>query len=309
MTSKDNPLPLVGIQSYKGGVGKSTVAALTAMSLARQGRIVCLLDLDLLAAGLHHLLGLPGRNGAIVDFLLEGRDERSGPLAAKDVCHTICPSLLGECDTPLYMVFGRADIEDARAMVGYLLAEERAGLLQARLEVLLEELRSVFGIELFVLDCPPALFGMSAAARALVKEHRGVMLHVAGPTRQDLEGSRMMLNELSPPEERGGWTEVFMLNRCPAAFRRGKGKIKLNVARALARVDDPTGMDSGHIGLILNWLESLEVAELPDDPKVDLLARVAGDEEPDPVFDDKLQEMVSRLVELAWSRTRHEDPS
>ncbi|MCB4366157.1 hypothetical protein KIH07_20675 [Hydrogenophaga taeniospiralis] len=59
--------------SLKGGVGRSTALSVTAADLARRGRNVLVIDLDLEAPGLGHLLLEGGRlpDYGVVDFLVE----------------------------------------------------------------------------------------------------------------------------------------------------------------------------------------------------------------------------------------------
>ena len=64
-------VPVVGFHSFKGGVGRTTSAALLAYLAACAGKLVVLLDLDLEAPGLHHVLGLPTAEAGVLDYVLE----------------------------------------------------------------------------------------------------------------------------------------------------------------------------------------------------------------------------------------------
>ncbi len=65
--------PVVAFYSFKGGVGRSTSAALAALTLAREGKRVVVLDLDLEAPGIEGSFSIPQSDirAGIVDFLLE----------------------------------------------------------------------------------------------------------------------------------------------------------------------------------------------------------------------------------------------
>lgn len=77
--SDENPKawpPVVAFYSFKGGVGRTTTAALTALTLAREGKRVVVVDLDLEAPGIEGYFFAPGDpkgtvNAGVVDYLLE----------------------------------------------------------------------------------------------------------------------------------------------------------------------------------------------------------------------------------------------
>ena len=86
MTSATEPVrlaaPFVLVTGGKGGVGKTTLAANLGVQLAREGRRVLVVDLDLGLANVNVLLGL--ESGATVEDVFAGRAElrdcvRSGP--------------------------------------------------------------------------------------------------------------------------------------------------------------------------------------------------------------------------------------
>ncbi len=77
--SDENPEgwpPVVAFYSFKGGVGRTTTAALTALTLAREGKRVVVVDLDLEAPGIEGYFFAPDDpngtvNAGVVDYLLE----------------------------------------------------------------------------------------------------------------------------------------------------------------------------------------------------------------------------------------------
>lgn len=63
LLSKDNPVEFIAIASGKGGVGKSTVAANLAVSLAREGKRVGLVDADIYGFSIPDMMGINERPG------------------------------------------------------------------------------------------------------------------------------------------------------------------------------------------------------------------------------------------------------
>lgn len=62
---------IIPVASGKGGVGKSTVTANLAIALARSGRTVAAVDLDLGASNLHTCLGVRNTGDGVATFLLK----------------------------------------------------------------------------------------------------------------------------------------------------------------------------------------------------------------------------------------------
>ncbi len=56
---------IIGFYAYKGGTGRSLCAAHTAWALAREGRRVVLIDMDLTAPSQWALLGRPPAPGLV----------------------------------------------------------------------------------------------------------------------------------------------------------------------------------------------------------------------------------------------------
>ncbi len=48
----------LGVHSFKGGTGKSTITANIALSLAERGKNVCVIDMDLAGPGIHVMFGI-----------------------------------------------------------------------------------------------------------------------------------------------------------------------------------------------------------------------------------------------------------
>jgi len=214
-------LPLISVHSYRGGVGKTTVTALLGAAMVLQGHRVCLVDLDLVAPGLSWIFSTQPEK-AILDYLLidpvTGRRQASATELVRELRTPLVPERGG-----LAGILGRPDPGNARSIQAYLMAEVRTGLPGACLEHLLlgvqeDSAQSRRRFDLFILDTPPSLFGLSSGARDLVKKHAGVEVFVAGPTVQDLAAVPEMILPLTDgadDDQDASATPAFILNAYP----------------------------------------------------------------------------------------------
>lgn len=97
--SKNPPLQLpfrqiIAVASGKGGVGKSTIAANLAVSLAKQGRTVGLLDADIYGPSVPHLMGVEGQKPEVTDH------KKLKPIMAHGVGVMSIGFMVGQ-DTPM----------------------------------------------------------------------------------------------------------------------------------------------------------------------------------------------------------------
>lgn len=137
------PLPTLVAFSVKGGVGRSTALAMFSWALARQGKRVVVVDLDLEAPGIGSMLVKEAPQFGLIDWLTEAiSGEPAGDLLEK--CIAVAPIGLDTAGTvsviPAYgehtgnyvAKLGRIympSIDDAGRMVG--LAERLKALLEA----------------------------------------------------------------------------------------------------------------------------------------------------------------------------------
>lgn len=324
MNPKQPSLRIVSVHSYKGGVGKTTVAVLLAAAFAKRGEEVCLVDLDLLAPALSELVKItehgagPRRNEArhdIGDFLFGRYDEqrqRCVEVKAKEVCHVGQFPWPGAEHLKVQLVPARTDFDLAIRAQSYLLAEVRSRVLEARVEFMLEELQKHRPISLFVLDVPPSLFGTSDAVRRLVEKRAGVLVQISTPTRPDLVGSREMLSQMveerppiaanTPPAAgRGKRTPIgkpagplmaFVVNRCPWDFSSSNTRLEVArvVGKALARNESGRPNRREYESLAERWLENFqEVAVIRESDHLARLSRV-------PMREDEKQPSLGELL-------------
>ena len=147
----------IAVANQKGGVGKTTTSVNLAVALARQGRRVCLVDLDPQAHATLHLGVMPGSHPlSAFDVLVGGQ-----PLAAAGV--TAGDSL---CVVPSHIDLSAVEM----ALAG---KPGRESILRQRIAA---DPRCTGGaaagenFDYLVIDCPPSLGLLSLNAMAAVDE-------------------------------------------------------------------------------------------------------------------------------------------
>jgi MinD-like ATPase involved in chromosome partitioning or flagellar assembly len=95
---------IISFFSFKGGVGRTSTLVATALTLARNGHRVAMVDLDLEAPGLATIFGMDENNpnGGVIDYLLEHEiQERNWPLPITPITNS---TLLGDGGETLHLL-------------------------------------------------------------------------------------------------------------------------------------------------------------------------------------------------------------
>ena len=205
-------LECISLHSVKGGVGKTTLAVLAALRLARRGRPTWLVDLDLLGTSLADALPLeaplhPERpldlTRAPVDYLSAGASQREAfrrahgiganvPYLDDFILHAN-PSWDPERDArpeaigwrlaggpeSLRVLPAQATPASAGLILPLLRDDGHSGFLESRLEWLLSYLVPDEGAATVVLDAPSGMHGLSRAVLSMA-------LRLSGTPRQEL---------------------------------------------------------------------------------------------------------------------------
>ena len=284
----DDRVPLISIHSHKGGVGKTTVATLISHALSREHK-VCLVDLDLVAPGVAPMLGIETPSRCILHYLLGNPKEPGRFPKESAVCHEVTGNL--------HVIPGAPDHREAMGVQSYILAELRSGLIRARVERLLTAVRTHREIDVFVLDTPPSLFGLSQMARRLVEKHEGAEVLVVTPTVPDVNGLVEMavtVDAERKKDDRAAPLQAVVGNRHPGIVAGRDAKQDV--------IDWLAGAESAH-GLeqrtrLETWLEPYEVGRVQESGATARMVRVlqAGEERPSP---DELLAANGELAALA----------
>lgn len=102
--------PILSFFSFKGGVGRTTALVSLAVQLARRGKKVAMIDLDLEAPGLSALFGAASAEWGVVDYLLEQPLLSGQGMDLADYYHLVDdPAIVGNGPPLLVIPAGRLD--------------------------------------------------------------------------------------------------------------------------------------------------------------------------------------------------------
>jgi septum site-determining protein MinD len=192
-----DPGTVLAVHSYKGGTGKTIISTNLAAILSREGRNVCLIDLDLRAPSLDKTFGVEGEKFWVNDFL-DGECEPSDILFDVSTGRGLKGRLLVALANP--------SMEAIRATV----ASDRKGEMRAlrRLLALRDHLLKKLAMDYIILDTSPGLSYASINAVAVAD----LMLVVATWDASDLAGAQGMVGELYSMLEKRA---IVLMNKIP----------------------------------------------------------------------------------------------
>lgn len=201
--------PIIVFHSFKGGVGRTTALASYAMSRARRGEVVAVVDFDLDAPGLGRLLGDEGlaeerrddrhrsqERWGVVDFLLESTEA----LPLEDYYH-VCAreGVTGEGRIEVFPAGSLND--DYLTKLARVDLEVGAELSQHPLLRLLERIRSERRPGVILVD---GRAGLSPAAGLLLSGFAHLHVLFATTSPQSLDGLERVVRHLGFEQARRG---------------------------------------------------------------------------------------------------------
>jgi MinD-like ATPase involved in chromosome partitioning or flagellar assembly len=202
---------IISVQSFKGGTGKSTIAANLAVTLAQLGRRVGVVDLDLEGPGLHVIFGVSdGDVRATINDVLQ----RSVPvsqavldlttkLKLKDGCLIFCP---------------------AGHKVEEILTILDKGFNLSTFKKVLEELATNYRLDYLLIDSHPGIERDTLLSMALCD----YLVLISRVDQQDLFGSGVMTEVASQLRK----PVVLILNMVPSSVNEKEaGKIADRLAQ------------------------------------------------------------------------------
>ena len=167
----------ISIHSYRGGTGKSNLAANLATSLARGGKRVGVIDTDIQSPGIHVLFGLPPAqiSHTLNDFLWGNCQ-----MAAAAYDRT---SVLGPCTGSVHLVPSSIKAGDIARIVKH-------GFDVALLNDGFQQLSQALGLDFLLVDTHPGVNEETLLSIAV----SDTLLLVVRPDRQDFEGTAVTVD-------------------------------------------------------------------------------------------------------------------
>jgi len=188
---------VITVHSYKGGTGKSIISTNLAAILSREGKNVCLIDLDLRAPSLDKTFGVEGRKFWINDFL----DDRCEP---SDILFDVSKGkkLKGK----LFVALANPSMEAIRG--GIALDRKREMMALRRLLMLKDHLLKKLAMDHVILDTSPGLSYASINAVTAAD----LVLVVATWDASDLAGAQGLVSELYSMLDK---RTIVLMNKIP----------------------------------------------------------------------------------------------
>ncbi len=225
---------IISIHSFRGGTGKSNIAANLAYTLAKDGKRVGVIDADVQSPGIHNLFGLEGKDitASLNDYLLHGRDILE---TALDVTSRLNTTITGQ----LFLIPSSIDPNEIANIL-------RHGYGAEQLTRGLRSLVDVFGLDVLIIDTHPGL--NEETLLSLIISHALVIL--MRPDKQDYEGTGITIKvarELEVPRM------TIVVNKAPASLLPQNIKMRVeeafncDVAGVIPHSDEMMSLASGGI--------------------------------------------------------------
>ena len=164
---------VISFHSFRGGTGKSNMAANVAAMLAFEGKRVCVIDTDIQSPGIHVLFGLEGDKvtSSLNDFLWSGR-------AIEDVAIDVTPNAVKENSGQIYLV-------PSSIKPGEISRVMREGYDARQLTEGLKQLLIRLKLDYLLIDTHPGL-GQETLLSLVISN---TLIVVLRPDQQDYEGT------------------------------------------------------------------------------------------------------------------------
>lgn len=255
--------------SFKGGVGRTTVAAATGLALARHGHRVVLADLDLEAPGLASMfLGPEDDHTGVIDFLIEKPVQEKNWRLRESLYSVTDPLLLGDAGVTLRLLpVGCVDDHYLQKLSRVDVQNLAEGHLSQILHELLLELNAEVpgGLDFILLDARAGFHELGALALCELA-HAAVVFGIHST--QSWAGLELVVQRLARPEQEQGIPIILVHALAPLVEQPG-GEVERTqfVERAYdlfskryyrtGEVPDLNDPDQPHMPLVIPWQPEL----------------------------------------------------
>ncbi|NEQ42068.1 MAG: MinD/ParA family protein [Leptolyngbya sp. SIOISBB] len=168
---------IISIHSFRGGTGKSNMAANLAAVMANQGKRVGIIDTDIQSPGIHVLFGM---DEGTVKYSLN--DYLWGRCNLEEAAYDVTPPAMHQADGKIYLVPSSIKMGEIARIVkeGY-----NVSLLTHGLQQLCENL----GLDYLLIDTHPGMNEETLLSIAISNE----LIVILRPDRQDFQGTAVTL--------------------------------------------------------------------------------------------------------------------
>ncbi len=238
------PPYIITFYSFKGGVGRTTAAALVARQLALQGNgeRICLIDFDFEAPGLSNLALdkslIQSPSVGVIDYLLERRLVPEKSLPMEDYLVRITDPEIEKSGGDLWLMpagiieehylnkLGRLDLQAMLMPDTAALGKNEFPQFTSALNHLFQDLQSHFAFDYYIVDSRTGITDIGGLALNGLS-HLNVMLFGLGE--QNTRGMEFVLEHLRPHFEAQALTPEQIAGRLLIAFSPipwGRGRLK-----------------------------------------------------------------------------------
>lgn len=272
----------VAFHSYKGGTGKTTIAANLAAHLARQGSKVYLLDMDVYAPSLHMYFEKEPK-AWLNDYL------SNDSVSTNDILYDLTPLLQNgsqerSAGGTLYSAFSNPKKEEVNKLESVSQNNLRLQLLRRFVE-LKEELVTEHDADYIIIDTSPGIRHWSVNSLAVAD----VILLTLKMGDLDVKGTRKMAEDIYSSFTDFGAKSYLLMNRVAGfcvpnhAYSHEGAGTKAAEQENLARLSNDIGMDimspiPCYCDIQFSEKEFLTITHFPDHPFARQIESLANDQ-------------------------------
>ena len=193
---------VITFHSYKGGTGKTTLAANLAALLAKKGNNVCIVDIDVYAPSLGSYFDLKNPRKWINDFLF-------GNASVDDICVDITKTISSDIKGKLFVSMANSNKEEIYKLDGNISKQGSQMQFLRNFILLREELIMKKNADFIIIDTSPGVRYWSINALAV----SDVVLLTLKMGDLDVDGTKRMASEIYGSFTKFGTMCYLLLNR------------------------------------------------------------------------------------------------